>query len=1029
NYTGTKTINFAITAIAQSTAVVVTDPGTKTYGDAPFALGATGGNGSGGYVFELVGSPNAGTLAGDTVTITGAGAINVRAKRSGDGNYSESGWSATQTITVAKANQSALTINSLPAHTFGSPYTITSTGGSGTGAVSYEIVAGGTGIGSLSGTGNNTLAITQAGTFMLKATKAADANYNAQDSSLAPFTLTVSKASQSTLSINSSATHTFGSTYTISSTGGSGTGSVSYSIEGGTGSGTLSGTNNETLTITQAGTFILKATKAGDVNYSLAESATFLLTVAKASQLGTPVVDTPATITYGTSPATLTASGITTGLAWEFRLAEPNAKASISATGTLSFTGAGTVKVQVRRLGDANYLDSAWSAVKDIIIEKADQSPLSVTPPSPALVYGNSGRSLSSSGGSGTGAVSYTLDAGTAASVAAGGALSITGVGAITVTATKAGDANYKPVSSLPLVIAIGPAPITGFVNPSSVIAGKSDNPSSFVPGFVDSPTTAATLLALYPTVTANIAGGSLSVPVSAWVSVGTAYDKTIPGEYRFEATLGALPAEATNAGAHTATVTVIVNDVLHGVTLDQSGSISLGTVPYGYTTASLAHSVGITNIGTQATGSLKATLTGANPASFIVSGGGVLSSIAFGQSSSALTVTPASGLAAGSYSATLTIASNEAANADLVPKSYEVSFTVTPAELTGFEPLADVVAGSAGAATFADAAAVIAALPTSATATFAGGTITVPITSWQDTDGYDPSAAGSYTFSAVLGLLPANVQNSGGHTATVEVVISVVDKDELQARVVALNNQIAAGPTLGLHEKNYDADTWADLLDALAAVPPVLSDPFATQAAVDDALAALNAAVGGLVRNHQVLEHSHQANLGGQNGLTALGQEVTIEFRGDYRDITAFALNGTAYTLSAYVDEVTPRIITERGGATVGSITNGSGIVQLLPAFTDRLQNGTHILTVTFVDASGSQDGTATLVVMRSTGSGGSGGNGADPGAGTPIPSTGDDSLLGSVAGVLAVSGLLMLALVWFVRRRRGDPASAERR
>jgi hypothetical protein len=100
-------------------------------------------------------------------------------------------------------------------------------------------------------------------------------------------------------------------------------------------------------------------------------------------------------------------------------------------------------------------------------------------------------------------------------------------------------------------------------------------------------------------------------------------------------------------------------------------------------------------------------------------------------------------------------------------------AFTLTvnpPVEITAFDAIADVDGGTTVAPTYADAAAVIAALPTSVTAN--GATITVPVTTWADTDTFNPAAAGKYTFTAILGDLPSGVLNTGNYTATVEVEI-----------------------------------------------------------------------------------------------------------------------------------------------------------------------------------------------------------------------------------------------------------------
>ncbi|GBU24206.1 hypothetical protein R83H12_00834 [Fibrobacteria bacterium R8-3-H12] len=180
------------------------------------------------------------------------------------------------TVNVAKATQAALTINSSATHTYGTPYTLTATGGTGEGTVTYA-KTGGTGEGTISG---NTLTITKAGTITLTATKAADDNYNSATSAV--FTLTVNKTTQAALAISSLATHTFGTDYALAISGGNGTGLESFSITGGTGTGAISG---HTLTISKAGTFTITATKAADDNYNSATSAAFTLTVNKANGL------------------------------------------------------------------------------------------------------------------------------------------------------------------------------------------------------------------------------------------------------------------------------------------------------------------------------------------------------------------------------------------------------------------------------------------------------------------------------------------------------------------------------------------------------------------------------------------------------------------------------------------------------------------------------------------------------------------------------------------------------------------------
>ena len=75
----------------------------------------------------------------------------------------------------------------------------------------------------------------------------------------------ITKADQEALTIDSANTVTYGNTLTLATSGGSGTGAVTYTVTDGTGKATVSGS---TLTPIQAGTVTVTATKAEDNNYN-----------------------------------------------------------------------------------------------------------------------------------------------------------------------------------------------------------------------------------------------------------------------------------------------------------------------------------------------------------------------------------------------------------------------------------------------------------------------------------------------------------------------------------------------------------------------------------------------------------------------------------------------------------------------------------------------------------------------------------------------------------------------------------------
>lgn len=102
-----------------------------------------------------------------------------------------------------------------------------------------------------------------------------------------------------------------------------------------------------------------------------------------------------------------------------------------------------------------------------------------------------------------------------------------------------------------------------------------------------------------------------------------------------------------------------------------------------------------------------------------------------------------------------------------------------SPTEITGFEPIPNENVGRAGSTICTNVAEVLNLLQSSNPYAIAMN-IDPPalwlITGWEDTDGYNPAVAGSYTFTATLGAAPAGYANSAGHQVTVEVVVSLAD-------------------------------------------------------------------------------------------------------------------------------------------------------------------------------------------------------------------------------------------------------------
>ena len=111
-----------------------------------------------------------------------------------------------------------------------------------------------------------------AGTYTVTVT--GKGNYSGTATSQPTYTIT--KADQAALSITSSGPATFGQNYTLTTSGGSGSGAVTFTVTDGTGAATV---NGNALTPTKAGTVTVSAVKAGGNNYNNVTSETVTITI------------------------------------------------------------------------------------------------------------------------------------------------------------------------------------------------------------------------------------------------------------------------------------------------------------------------------------------------------------------------------------------------------------------------------------------------------------------------------------------------------------------------------------------------------------------------------------------------------------------------------------------------------------------------------------------------------------------------------------------------------------------------------
>ena len=237
---------------------------------------------------SLVLNGNAGTAGALTFSATGFGAV------------------TSTSVAIVKAQQAALTITSPSTVVYNDTISLTTSGGSGTGAVSYQIV-GHTGTSRCSISPSTTLRGTAAGTgaCQVLASKEADANF---EQVISPIQLvTVTQATQ-LISFAPLPAKAYGDTsFSVSATTTSGLTVAFSSI-----SASVCSIAGNTVTILAAGTCTIRASQAGNANVSAATPVDQSFTVSTRSITLTADNDT---FTYGgsASPGFSVTSGALVG--------------------------------------------------------------------------------------------------------------------------------------------------------------------------------------------------------------------------------------------------------------------------------------------------------------------------------------------------------------------------------------------------------------------------------------------------------------------------------------------------------------------------------------------------------------------------------------------------------------------------------------------------------------------------------------------------------------------------------------------
>ena len=195
------------------------------------------------------------------------------------------------------------------------------------------------------------------------------------------------------------------------------------------------------------GTAIITATKAADNNYNAASDSYILTVNDQRDQSGFGFAQDAITLVY---EAGATTSNVATGGKGAGAITysiDDTSVATVDNNGQVTIKGAGTAKITATKAGDTTYNLAVDSYI--LTVNKAQQQDLSFAKTAITETY-SAGRVIDNvaTGGTGVGAISYSIDNNSVATVFDDGYIIITGAGTAKITATKAGNSNYNAVSN-----------------------------------------------------------------------------------------------------------------------------------------------------------------------------------------------------------------------------------------------------------------------------------------------------------------------------------------------------------------------------------------------------------------------------------------------------------------------------------------------------------------------------------------------------------------------------------------------------
>jgi hypothetical protein len=580
-------VNGTLTVTGAPTTTTLSAPASSAYGTSvtlTATVASTDGTPSGSVTFYSgttvlgTGTLNSSGVATLSTTTIPGGTDSLTATYPATGNFATS-TSAASSITVSQATQT-ITFAPIASRPYGSaPFAVTASSSAGSNYPVTITVQSGPAM--ISG---GTVTLTGAGTVVLQASQAGDANYSAATPVVQSFQVTPAPL---TVTANN-ASRAFGAANPTFS------GTVTGAVNGDT--FTESFTTTATTTSAVGSYPIVPAvTGAKIANYTVT-IVNGALTVTGAST--TTTLSAPGSAAYGASvalTATVASTAGTPGGVVTFY-----SGSTALGTGTLNGSGVATLTTTTLPVG-TDSLTAAYAATGNFGASTSAASSITITAgtqtitfaPIASRPYGSAPFAVTATSSSGSSyPVTITVQSGPA--VVNGGIVTVTGAGTVVLLATQAGNSNYNAATATQS-FQVTPAPLTvaasnatrmfGAANPafSGTITGAVGS-DSFSESFTTT-ATASSNVGSYPIVpavtgaqlanyTVSIVNGTLTV-----TGVATTTTLTAPSSSNYGASVTLTATVASPSGTPGGTVTFLRGSTAIGMgTLNGSGVATLST-------------------------------------------------------------------------------------------------------------------------------------------------------------------------------------------------------------------------------------------------------------------------------------------------------------------------------------------------------------------------------------------------------------------------------------------------------------------